>query len=107
MPIAAERRAWVRYACNQAAFCRSLAPEEYFLWTARARDISRGGISLIVSNRFEPGTILAVELLSTNQASSHAAQVRVIHVTAQPAGGWQLGCEFLERLSEDTLPKLL
>jgi hypothetical protein len=82
-------------------------PQDYSFWTARARNISAGGISLLISNRFEPDTVLAVELLSTNHTSSHALQVRVVHVTEQPGGGWQLGCEFLNKLSEEALRGLL
>jgi hypothetical protein len=102
-----ERRCWVRYPCNQAAFSRSLFPEEYIFWTARARDISRGGLSLDLSQRFEPGTVLAVEVLSTNQTSARALHVRVIHLREQEGGSWRVGCEFLDILSDDDLHAIL
>ena len=102
-----ERRCWVRYPCNQAAFSLSLSPPEYIFWTARARDISRGGLSLDLSQRFDPGTILAVKVLSTNQTSAHALTVRVIHIREQEAGSWRVGCEFIDELSDDDLHAIL
>ena len=103
----AERRGSARLLCSQAAFCRTHQPRDYIFWTARARDISAAGIRLVVGHRFEPGTMLAVELLSANQSIAREIAARVIHATALGGSGWMIGCEFVDRLSEAELTALL
>ena len=106
-PSFAERRAYVRFPCGQAAFCCADNPRDYIFWTARARDISVSGIRLVVGHRFEPGTLLAVELLTTNQGIARQFPARVLHTTPHTGGGWAIGCEFADPLSEAELAALL
>ena len=102
----AERRGGARLPCRQAAFCRTHQPRDYIFWTARARDISAAGIRLVLSHHFEPGTMLAVELLSPNQSIARQLAARVIYATAVGGSGWIIGCEFANRLSEAELATL-
>jgi hypothetical protein len=106
-PQSKERRTWQRKACDRAAFCCSLTPQDFIFWTARARDVSIAGISLILSHRFDPGTILAVEMLSANKTSSHTLRVRVAHATALDGQSWILGCELDSPLNDTELEALL
>ena len=102
-----ERRGYVRFPCSQAAFCCAHQPRDYIFWTARARDISASGIRLVLGHRFDPGTLLAVELLSANQGMAREFAARVLHATAQSGGGWTIGCQFADLLSEAELVALL
>jgi hypothetical protein len=99
----AERRAWVRFSSNQQASCRpmSLATEELG-WPGEIRDVSQGGIALILSRRFEPGAVLVVEL-SSKAGESCRHIVRVIHATPETNGRWIVGCAFVNTLSEEEL----
>ena len=103
----AERRGNVRRPCSHAAFCRAHQPRDDIFWTARARDISTGGIRLVLGHRFEPGTMLAVELLSVDQNTAREVAARVVHAKAEVGSGWSIGCEFANRLSETELAALL
>lgn len=104
---AIERRGSSRLPYSQAAFCRAHQPRDYIFWTARARDISAAGIRLVVGHRFEPGTMLAVELLSAKQAMAREIAARVIYATALSGSGWMIGCEFVNQLSEAELTALM
>src|SRR5262249_13524870 len=44
------------------AFCRSVAAVKDDPWPARVRDLSTGSIGLHLTRRFEPGTLLVIEL---------------------------------------------
>jgi hypothetical protein len=103
-PGAIERRAAVRYACVLETACRSLAGSADVRWPARVRDISATGICLLVSRRFEPGSLLAIDL-SSDFASAPLA--RVVRVNWQADGDWALGCAFVTRLSDEELRTLL
>jgi hypothetical protein len=99
-----ERRANIRYACEQMTFCRSLSvPRERF-WTAVVRDLSASGIGLLVRSSFELGTILAIELQGLRSARTLLG--RVIHARPQASGGWIIGCELASNLSDAELHTL-
>jgi hypothetical protein len=102
-----ERRGNARLPCGQAAFCRTHQPRDYIFWTAQARDISTAGIRLVLGHRFEPGTMLAVELLSPSQSIAREIEARVVHTTDLGESSWSIGCEFANRLSEAELASLL
>src|SRR4051794_11806556 len=56
-----ERRIWVRYPSNVEITCQPASNGD-MPTLARVRNISQGGISLLVSRCFESGTQLSVEL---------------------------------------------
>jgi PilZ domain len=98
-----ERRAWVRFPSSQQASCRpmSLTTEELG-WQGEIRDVSQGGIALVLSRRFEPGAVLMVEL-SSKAGESGRQIVRVVHATPETNGRWIVGCAFVNTLSEEEL----
>ncbi len=57
-----ERRTFVRLASDLQATCRPAGALRDFGWPGTVCDISRGGIGLALTHRFQPGTELAVEL---------------------------------------------
>jgi hypothetical protein len=86
-----ERRATVRYACDAKTSCTPLAALQSDTgWEARVRDVSRIGLGLVLERRFEPGTIITVDL------HPRILLVRVAHAKALPEGGWLLGCELID-----------
>jgi hypothetical protein len=103
-----ERRARVRFPSGTGVFCQAYAAcADPIWWPAQVQDILLGSIGLILCRRFEVGTVLSIEV--RNQASAGVLTklvARVRHVTAQPNGGWKLGCELLIRLTSGDLEEL-
>lgn len=98
-----ERRTFVRLACDFQATCRSAGVREVG-WPGVVRDISRGGIGLLLTHRFQPGTELAVELRDEKGELRRILCARVVHATAINSDGnpaWVLGCAFDAPLSEE------
>ena len=102
----AERRAYVRLASSLSAACRpagrsSLEPG----WLGTVRDISRGGVGLVMQHRFQRGTLLTVELRQPGGELVRTVQVRVAHATAIRLGVgrhcWLLGCAFEKPLTDE------
>jgi hypothetical protein len=105
----AERRAWVRYPTDLESLCqpRPAQPGEDCWWPAKVRDLSCGGVGLVLRHRFDRGTMLSVELPSTNQSQFFLLLAAVVHTTPQADGEWLIGCEFATPLSADDLRSLL
>jgi hypothetical protein len=88
------------------AFCRSVAAVKDDPWPARVRDLSSGSIGLVLTRRFEPGTLLVIELEKKASNLSHTLVGRVVHATAQ-TNGWMIGCTLANKIAEDDLQALL
>ena len=104
--LRAERRAWIRLPSDQEICCQlvtNLAPEEAKTgWLGRVRDVSPGGIALILNRRFQPGTMLMVDL-SANAEEGRGLQVRVVYSTPELKGRWIIGCAFGRVLTQAEL----
>jgi hypothetical protein len=100
-----ERRASARHLCDFESSCRALLSGHASTWPATTRDISAGGLGLLLPRRFEPGVLLAVEVAVGREARS--LLVRVVHATPQAGGGWLVGCRFLTPLDESELRAIL
>lgn len=98
-----DRRTYVRLASDLEATCRSTGGRDVG-WPGTVRDISQGGIGLLLTHRFQPGTELTVELRDASGAVRRVLRVRVIHAAAANIGGnsgWRLGCAFDTPLTEE------
>src|SRR5262249_3958519 len=97
-----DRRLATRRPSNQDTFCQPVGARRAgdWRWPTKIRDISATGISLLLSRRFEPGTILVVEAQSTSPGEDRLFLARVIHTTPQ-GGEWVVGCEFVNPPSDD------
>jgi hypothetical protein len=103
----AERRAWVRYPSAQESVCQPYTQDKGELcWPAQIRDISTGGVKLLMTRRFEPGTVLSVELTAGAESLVRLPVARVRRVRAGQGGGWVIGCQFLTQLSDEELEEL-
>ncbi len=107
---AAERRAFVRVPSDLDATCRTAGPMRDQGWPGHVRDISRGGLGLLVRHSFRPGSELTVELRERGGGDvRRVLSVRVVHATAVLVEGsyrWLLGCAFDQPLSEEEFQAL-
>jgi hypothetical protein len=101
-----ERRAWVRYPCDADSTCQAFMGARGLQWTAKVRNISRGGIGLTLQRRFELGTLLAIDVQGRSDDAPSTLTARVAHVAALGDGSWLVGCAFISELSEDQLQDL-
>jgi hypothetical protein len=100
-------RSYERYRGTGEAICRPVTGGDGDCgWLAQIRNVSQGGLALVLRRRFEPGAGLAVELLGADPETSSTVLVRVVHVCAQPDEFWLLDCAFLSDLSEDEVQVL-
>ena len=96
-PAYRERRTYVRLSCDLDATCRATGSTREVGWPAKVRDISLGGLGLVLKHCFPPGTDLAVELRDVAETFQRIVRVRVMHATAAHIDGnscWLLGCAF-------------
>jgi hypothetical protein len=108
----ADRRAAVRYPVSPDGFsndnsCRPITAQPTEAWSAVVRDMSTGGLGLVVNRRFEPGTLLIVDVQDAEQTNSRSLLVRVVHVERDEENFWFLGCKFPTALTESELLSLM
>lgn len=109
----AERRAAVRYPCDPESFgadnsCRPITvARKSESWAAVVRDVSTGGVGIVVNRRFEPGTLLSVDLQDADKTSNRTLLVRVVRLTQEGKDSWLHGCAFTNKLSESDLLSLM
>jgi hypothetical protein len=99
-----EHRAWARVACTLAGSCQPIAlptasePERQ--WFGEVRDVSAGGLLLVLPRRFERGATLILELPGQIEGNTRSIPATVVRV-AKHAGGWALGVRFQIPLKDD------
>jgi serine/threonine protein kinase len=103
----ADQRATVRYPSNKDSACQPLSGAKGVRWTAKIQDISADGIAVILGRRFEPRTVLCMELPATEREPARRLFVRVVRVMSLSARRWLLGCVFAHRLSDDEVQALI
>jgi len=104
-PALAERRAFVRYASGREVSCRPAGKRQEAGWLGRLKDVSAGGIGLLMRHRFRAGTSLTVELIGLGPMSVRV--VRVVPVSNVGEFAWLMGCVFVHPLTDTELTSLL
>jgi len=100
-----DSRGRVRHHCRLGSFHQTHSCGCGIL--ADIRDISATGIGLTVRRRFDPGSVLLVELVCSFDASTHLIPLTVVHATEADNGHWLLGCNFPRTLSQAELADLV
>jgi CheY-like chemotaxis protein len=102
-----ERRAAVRHLGGQELSCTAAeASRARDRWWGRLCDVSVTGVRLLLNRRFEPGTLLVLDLPSSVREEGRGLLARVVRVTPAANGRWELGCAFTRRLDTDELEAL-
>jgi PilZ domain len=68
-----------------------------------SQDLSATGVGFILHRRFDPGTLLTIELERPKRDSWGVLPARVMHVTPQADGNWKLGCALVNAMSQEEL----
>jgi hypothetical protein len=97
-----ERRAAPRYRVTLTASCRP-ADAAGPGWRAQIRDISALGVGFLFPGRLELSTLLELDLWKEGRGSVRTVLARVVHVEADTAGAWLIGCAFTAELTDDEL----
>jgi hypothetical protein len=106
-PPAFERRVLVRQPSRQTLCLSEAETKEEVLWVARIQDICREGVRLLLMRRFEPGSLLRLEVPGKSPDTPLLIQARVIHIVPYPNGSFGLGCAFSRPLTEEELKNLV
>jgi hypothetical protein len=85
--------------------CHPIASMRDDPWPGHVHDLSTDRIGLLLKRRFEPNTLLAVELQSVSLSYSRTLVARVINARAQ-GGDWIIGCLLASKLDDDELQEL-
>jgi hypothetical protein len=102
-----ERRVWVRSLSDVETNCKLAEAPATGRMSARIRNISRGGINLLVPQPLQPGALLSVELPGGGAGDEYFVLACIIHSAAQPNGEWGLGCTFARELTEEEVQSLV
>ena len=104
-----DRRAFVRLTTDLVGSCRPAGNSRDVSWPGKLRDISNGGVGLLLQHRFRPGTTRDVDLRDPDGHALRTVQVRVMHATAildEDRPCWLLGCAFDRPLSDEEFETL-
>jgi hypothetical protein len=98
-----ERIAWVRPCGPVRKADAPEPPADDPRAVAQVRDISLGGLVLVVNQRFDSGALLKIEVPSPATGASVTLLARVIQVLNQSPRTFVLSCCFAKELDEDDL----
>src|SRR5438132_1598293 len=101
-----ERRGWERLPSSAATTLTPVGGTDQPT-LARVRNVSRGGIGLLVEQAVEIGSLVNLELRKTAGDAARTILACVVHVVAHPDEQWTLGCNFIRELSDADLRALL
>lgn len=104
MALDSEQRDSNRYPCDQEAVTQALDAPATVSWGATVKNISAGGMGVVLCFPFKPGTHLAIAIQTVEVRRT--LLVRVVHVLDQADGTWFLGCEFVRQLQDDEVEEI-
>lgn len=105
-PAVLERRLSVRYTIGRDAVCSNPMEWSKKSWSAWLHDLSETGVGVVLFRRFEPETLLWIEVPGTSEIASRSLLARVVHVHPYRNKGWFVGCTLMIPLGEDELHEI-
>jgi hypothetical protein len=105
--VVVERRAAVRYPVERESACQAMKGHKDLVWPAVIKDISTRGIRLEIGRRFEPGTLLMVELQSGHGGTLRRLMLKTVYLQSIDDKTWLIGGTFISRLADADLRSLL
>src|SRR5260370_22097629 len=81
-PINENRRVWIRYPCDMEAVCQPADGSQSQRVSAQVRNVSRGGINLLMPTSIATGSLMSVELPCGTGQQASTILAYVIRVAA-------------------------
>ena len=104
----ADQRGWKRFPVELAAKYKQVGCDfDAPTHSAQVLNISASGVGLLVTQNFETGSLLDVELSPLSGKKGRRILACVVHVTRRGEEEWALGCNFIRELSEADLASLV
>jgi len=100
---AEERRVWLRHAANLNVRCEPVNDQTDAPVSAAVNDLSRGGIQLVTAQRFEPGSMLSIDLSAGPEGRGLSVLACVVRTHPVGESDWSMGCRFASELDEQQL----
>jgi hypothetical protein len=101
-----ERRAAPRLACDREVALRPLPAGGAETYWASVRNVSAGGVGLLLSQFLPPGTAVAIGLPGKRPGESYLVAARVVHAGRKLHGNAYVGCAFAAEQGEEALRAL-
>ncbi|MBY0526307.1 MAG: PilZ domain-containing protein [Gemmataceae bacterium] len=101
-----ERRVWVRSLSDVETSLKLADAPATGRMSGRIRNISRGGINLLLDRELESGALLSVELPGDGPGDEYFVLACVLRAQHQPSGEWSIGCTFARELEDDEVRSL-
>ena len=102
-----DRRATTRFESAKECPCQALSSEKDVRWSAEVKDVSADGIGLLMNRRFEPRTVLTLEIPAKDQTAAHRLLIRVVRVQPMTKRRWLVGCIFAMRLGDEEVRTMI
>jgi serine/threonine protein kinase len=99
----ADRRATARHPSSLEGSCRAVGAGKDTEWPLRIQNISVDGIALLLGRRFEPRSVLLLEVSDKTGGPCRLLLARVIRAAPLPGKTWLVGCVFAHRLGKEDL----
>lgn len=99
----AERRTAIRHSCGVVSSCRPVTSGDDISWPVQVTDVSRNGIGMRVERRFEPSSLLEIDLQSVVPHLDRSLLATVRNVRIHREGDWVVGCSFARPLDDEEL----
>jgi hypothetical protein len=107
-----DRRVHTRYECRLKSVCKPAGRHQIGNhWKGWIENVSQEGLKLALNRRFEPGTLLAVEVDMSKEkldqvfpnAISRFFLAKAVRVLSRPRpdGKWILGCLLVRKSNDD------
>jgi hypothetical protein len=102
-----DRRMAVRYEVNSNVSCPFVLPIVQDLGEAHIKDVSTDGVGFWMSQKLEPGTLVAIGLSNPALNFLRTMVIQIVHATKHQGGGYIIGGIFLTPLTYEELRSLL
>ncbi len=102
-----ERRSGERQPCKRRPAIRLLTRPGFQARTAIIVDASACGLGLLLQERLETGTVLALQLRGKHTGLSRILSARVLSASPQADGNWYIDCALSGLFSDEELQSLL
>lgn len=103
-----DRRAFLRHRSKPETPSFAITGEEEIItWKARVRDLSKGGLSLLVNSSFPEGAVVEIELPNPEADVSRILPARVVRCSTENGVHYTVAVAFLEELNDEEIDSLV